>query len=365
MRLAVDARELEGKPTGVGRYLASLLPRFRAIDPDLDTVLYSRGDIGTHEGAIQRRVPAPSGTAWLLAALPRELQRDRPHVFFGPGYALPLTTIPTVLALHDLSFERMPETFPRRERLRRRVLARLAASRASSIVCDSQSIASEIESAYHPRAPIRAIPLGVADTFFAPPDPVRVAELQSHLALVRPVVGFAGSLFNRRRPGELVAACARVFKKLGGGTLVLAGDNRTFPPLDPLFLARWHLLEDRTRVTSFLTDLDLRALLSLCDVFAWPSDYEGFGLPPLEAMASGVPVVSSNRGCLAENLAGAAVLVDENDAPSLATALLSVLESEERRRELSRHGLERARTFRWERCATSTLDLLRSMAAVH
>lgn len=311
--------------------------------------MYGRRAFPAPPGVAAVVLPAPSGTLWLSSRLPRRLARDRPDVFFGPGYTLPASTVPAVVALHDLSFEGIPGAFPPRERLRRRLLARLAAARARAIVCLAPAIAAEIAERYRPACPVHAIPPGIDPMFGVPADAARVEALRATLRLEPPVLLFAGSLFNRRHPEALVEALAAVRAARGSGTLVLAGDNRTLPRVEPEEEARRHGVGGALRTLAFVPDADLRALLELADLFLWPSDYEGFGLPPLEAMMAGVPVVSSTA--LAGTLGDGAILVGAIDGRSLADAALSILADPVDRERRVAAG--RAQASRYDRRASA------------
>ena len=132
--------------------------------------------------------------------------------------------------------------------------------------------------------------------------------------------------------------------------------------MDELFaFIKQSSISDRLRLTGYLDDDDLRALYSSCTVFVYPSIYEGFGLPPLEAMACGAPVIASNIATFQETLGSAARLVAPNDVEALARSIVEILGDEDRRRALSRRGLEQAAKFSWERTAQLTLDVYREV----
>ena len=358
MRIGVDARELEPHPTGVGRYLSELLTAWRQV-PELDIVLYSRRRLAPGIAAINVVVRAPSGSTWLMAALPRRLLADRPDVFFGPAYVIPATPAPCAVTMHDLSWEVLPRAFPPLERVRRGMLARQAAVRAALVLCDSRSVAGDIRRIYRPAGLVAAVPLGVDPARFAATDATGVDELRTRLRLEPPVFTHVGSIFNRRRPELLIEALAPLLRDRG--TLVFAGANRTYPRIDVDSLARGRAIDHRIRLLDYVDDTDLPRLLAATDLFLWPSDYEGFGLPPLEAMAAGVPVVASAEPSLVETLADGALLVDPLDAGTLRAAVERVLSNERLRRDLVAAGRRRAAELDWQRCASTTLGLLRTL----
>jgi len=360
MRLAIDARELEGKRTGVGRYLAGLLRGLAEVAPEIDLTLYTRAPLPEELPGRHIALPAGSGTIWQELYLPRALARRPPDLFLGPGYSVPPTVVPSIVVLHDLSFERYPEAFPAKERWRRRVLARLGAARASRILCDTKTVAEEIRYVYRPSAPVTAISPGInADAFACPPRrsvPGTIAAGR----LSRPIVATSGSIFNRRFPETLMKGAARFFDRIGSGTLVIAGENRTSPRLDLVSMGR-DCMGDRLHLLGYVSEVTLRELLCSADLFVWLSRYEGFGFPPLEAMAAGLPVVAGGCDCLRETLEGAALLLPDVSADALEQALLHLLRDDEERKRRIRAGKQLVAKLSFSRCGARTASLLRKM----
>ena len=357
MRVAVDGRELAGRPTGVGRYLQHLLRRW-AARPDRATrelVVFVPGDaeLGAllPAGLEVRRVGGRGGTRWEQLSLARALRAGGFDVLFAPAYSAPLAhRVPTVLAMHDVSFVVHPEWFSWREGLRRRLLARLSASRARIVLTFSEFSAAEIRRTLGVEAErLRVVPHGI--------DPPAVqAAPEERLVL------YAGSLLNRRRIPDLVRAFAVVAPRVPGARLVIAGENRTWPREDPAALARAAGVASLVRVTEYVSDEELAALYARASVFVFVSEYEGFGLTPLEALAAGAAVVAGDTPVAREVYGPAAWLVPIGDVPALAAAIEALLVDEGRRRALLDQAPAVLARYCWESAATATLAALEEAA---
>ena len=195
------------------------------------------------------------------------------------------------------------------------------------------------------------------------PEPHAIRQ-RCHAAFAAAVderVRFVGTVEPRKNLLTLVRAFEQILRQTSHRPqLVVAGAAGWL--MDELFaVVKQSPVSDRLLLTGYLDDEDLRALYSSCRVFVYPSIYEGFGFPPLEAMACGAPVIASNIATFQETLGSAAHLVDPNDVDAIARSIVEILEDEGRRRALSRRGLEHAGKFSWERTAQMTLDVYRKV----
>jgi glycosyltransferase involved in cell wall biosynthesis len=321
--IGIDARELLGARTGVGRYLGELLrrwvltgdhggPRFVLYSPEPLHFL----DLRWSPRVDTRVLPGGRGTVWEQTTLWRAVNRDCPDVFFAPAYTAPLgLRMPLVVTIHDISFTAHPEWFRWREGTRRRVLTRRAARRAVRVLTDSDFSRMEIEKYYGLTSDrIDVIPPGVT------PRTVTNAVRRERLVL------YAGSLFNRRRLPQLIEAFAEATRSLPDTRLVIVGDNRTWPPQDLASVAASHGVAGRTELRSYVSDEELESLYGRAAVFAFLSEYEGFGLTPLEALTAGVPVVVLDTPVAREVYGAAATYVRRGDIESTAAALQHFLE---------------------------------------
>lgn len=361
MRIAVDARELCGRPTGVGRYLRELLHEW-AADPRAgrhEWRLYAH-QMPAVPDAYRDRVrilPGAGGTRWEQTTFARALAFDRPDVLFAPGYTAPLTApCPIALTVHDVSFAAHPEWFSVREGLRRRVVTRWSARRARVVL--TVSCFSRDEIVRHlaiPESRIRVIAHGIR----MPAPPEQPTER-------RPMVLFVGSLFARRNILPLRDAfLSRVAPAVPDATLVFVGENRMHPPCDISATARG-TPDQRARIVlkSYVDDDELRRLYASASVFAFLSEYEGFGMTPVEALAAGVPplvldtpVAREVYGLAARYVPGGAALDG-----ALGDALLDLLTNAAARAELMAHAPDVLARYRWERAAAETLDALEEAA---
>jgi glycosyltransferase involved in cell wall biosynthesis len=357
MIVAVDARELTGRPTGVGRYLGELLAEWAqsadAMRHDWRVYAQASASVPAAFAAAVEVVPGGGGTRWEQWSLARALSRARPDVLFAPGYTAPLTApCPTVLTVHDVSFAAHPEWFTAREGLRRRVLTAWSARRARLVLTDSEFSRREIT--HHlgvPESRVRVIPLGM-----------RVSRAPAAATPREPIVLFVGSIFRRRHVDHLIRVFAReVAAQVPDSRLEIVGELRAHPPLD---LAR-ELREvpggirARISVRSYVDDATLAALYRRASVFVFLSEYEGFGLTPLEALAAGVPPVVLDTPIAREVYGAAARYVELGGA---GAAMVDLLQRAPARADVLQHAGAVLARYDWARTAAATLAAIREGA---
>jgi glycosyltransferase involved in cell wall biosynthesis len=353
LRIGVDARELLGSATGVGRYLGELL-RHWTVRQDAASrtfVLYSPEPlpIALPPDAIEPRViGAGRGTRWEQTHLRRALRAEPLDAFFAPAYTAPFNiAVPLAVTIHDISFVAHPEWFRPREGFRRRLITKRTAHRAAVVFTDSAFSRGEIESrlAVDP-GKIRVIPPGVTR-----PESGGAATNRRER-----VVLFVGSIFNRRRLPDLIAAFARAAADLPDARLVIVGDDRTWPPQDLRAVAAWHHVESKVDYRQYLPDQALAQLYATASAFAFLSEYEGFGLTPLEAMSAGLPAVVLDTAVAREVYGDAAIFVEKGDIDAAARELRRLLVDP----WTAAPVLERARAvlarYSWDAAADRTLS---------
>ena len=352
--IGIDARELLGAKTGVGRYLGELLRRWTAR-PDTDAlqfVLYVPEPLALAELSsprIETRVlPGARGTWWEQTALRRAVNHDRPDVFFAPAYTAPLwLRTPLIVTIHDISFTAHPEWFRWREGTRRRLLTRRAARRAHRVLTDSEFSRQEIQKHYGlPAERIEVIPPGVT------PRAVVGSPPRERMVL------YAGSLFNRRRLPDLIAAFTAASRGLPDARLVIVGDNRTWPVQDLAAVAASHGVADRVELRSYIGDEELDSLYARAAVFGFLSEYEGFGLTPLEALTAGVPIVVLDTPVAHEVYGRAATYVAKGDIEGTAAALRRWLEAPGETAADASAPLTVLERYSWDAAAACTLACL-------
>ena len=366
MIVAVDGRELQGSPTGTGRYLRNLL-RIWSRTTDDGIIVYFNGPapadpVLDHPRIVARGLaPARTGLLWQERRLAPAIRRDAADVLFSPAYTCPLTLArPRVTAVHDLSFFAVPEDFSLRDGLRRRLLV-AASMRASAAVLACSDFTRRQIAQWFPDLAGRVVhvPLGADDDLPAPPPR---AEARHRLAVEGPLLVTVGAIFNRRCLPVLLRAVSRLVRRHPDLVLEVVGENRTVPPLDLSRALRSLDLDRHVRLAGFVSDPQLADRYAAADAAVFLSEYEGFGLSVAEAMARGVPTVISSRPALGEIFGGAALCVDPRDEPAVEAALERVLTEPQLRSDLAESGRALAAGFSWSETARRTREALAAAA---
>ena len=356
VRIAIDSRELMGRPTGVGRYLSQLLSAWGTLAAanahEFVLCAPEPPDRVAHEGLrVSTMVARGSGTLWEQIVLPTLVTSARADVLFSPGYTCPLLCrTPTVLTIHDVSFAAHPEWFSWREGLRRRTITRLSARRARRVITDSDFSKLEISKYFGiGSSRIDVIYLGASSL------PMTTGPVARS-----PLVLFVGSLFDRRHIPELLEGFRRLAARMPDARLEIVGDNRTNPrvEIDKLIAATG--MSSRVHWRSYISDADLASLYASASAFAFLSDYEGFGMTPLEAIAAGVPIVVLDTAIAREIYGPAAVYLERPDPDLIASALERVLGRADERTRLIEAGRLQLERYSWRECAQRTLQVILS-----
>jgi glycosyltransferase involved in cell wall biosynthesis len=296
--------------------------------------------------------PAPLGVIWQQVQLPRRLARGDVDLFWSPLQTLPLAgRVPAVVTVHDLTALLYPETHTARVRWSQLPFLERSLDRARAVIVVSAATAADLRRHFpSSAAKVRVVYPGV-DPAFAPAAPDEVRRIREELGLPGGYLLSVATLEPRKNLARLLDAWEALRREEPAATppLVLAGGKgwhsaaleRRIADLAPLGLTHLGRVDDARLIRLFQG----------ARIFVYPSLYEGFGLPPLEAMACGVPVVTSDAASLPEVVGDAGVTVDPRDAEALAGALQALLAAPERAADLARRGRERAARFTWERAA--------------
>ena len=353
MRIGIDARELCGHATGAGRYLVGLLHQWAADEGTRrhEFILYApeRFDAQLDSRRFATRlIEGGAGTWWEQVRLPGAAATDHLDVFFAPAYTAPLRIrVPTVVAIHDLSFVAHPEWFRMPEGVRRRLLTRHAAGRAGAVVTISEFSRRElIERLGVPDTRVHVIPPGVSGPPHGPSGPRDERVL------------FVGSIFNRRRLPDLVRAFGILARRRPQVSLDLVGDNRTYPHEHLERTIATEGLDGRIRWHRYVPDDQLRDLYGRARAFAFLSEYEGLGMTPLEALTAGVPPLLLDTPVARESCGEAALYVRCGDLSGTADALEQILADEGTRSRLLAAAPAALAKYSWPRAARETLTLI-------
>ena len=384
-RIGIDARAFKSPAGGMRRYVWEIYSRLPRLEPGVEVIAVGAADEDALPADLVRRpaTPFPTNLGWTAVSLPLAIRGAGLDVFHAPAYTAPLWGVhPQVLTIHDVSYERVPEWNAYKNDPARRWFYRRSALAADAVITDSQFSKDEIVAAYGiAPAAIRVIPLAAAATFAPGPfDPaavpagvrqpylLHVGDLQvrrnlttalaatlkvranlaqafSHPADVAQASRPAADVAQAFRPASPVLVCAGVDRGIGGDLIAQA---RAAGDPDALVL------------TGPVSDAALLNLYRGAAMLVYPSRYEGFGLPILEAMQCGIPVVAANTSSLPELVGDAGPLLPALDVDAWSTAIRAILSNPSEAARLRGTSLARATLFSWDRTARETLAALRA-----
>ena len=368
MRVAIDARKLHD--FGIGTYTRNLLRHLARIDRDSEYLLLCHQPdlgIGAQLGPNFRTVlePSPNYSVREQIHVPWLLHRERPDVFHAPHYVLPPAVgCRSLVTIHDCIHLVFPQYLPNRAAY---VYAKAsmwsAARRSNRILTVSEASKRDIIRFLNvPPEKIVVVHNAIDERFRVTPSEEAIARVRERYQLDHRFVLYVGNIKPHKNLVRLIEAFDRL-RKCGFDelTLLIIGDEISkLPALRRAVHS--HKLHKHVRFLGYLPDETLAVLYRLAVVFVFPSLSEGFGLPPIEAMACGAPVVTSNVSSLPEVTGGAAVLVDPYDVESIADGIARVLNNPALREELRVKGIARALDFSWERSVARTREIYQEVA---
>jgi glycosyltransferase involved in cell wall biosynthesis len=356
LRIAIDARKL--RDYGIGTYVRNLLRHLSRVDHTTEyIVLCHRSDceivdaLGDNFRTVAESSPGYSVREQIT--VPRDLRRERADLFHSPHYVVsPFTPCKSVVTIHDCIHLRFPQYLPNRLAYAyARSFMWLATHQSNLILTVSEASKRDILEYFSvPPAKIQVIYNGIDERFGEPPLEEDVQRVRERYQLDGPFILYAGNIKPHKNLGRLIEAfhILRNSPEFEPVKLVIIGDEISKYAALRHAVHRYKL-HKHVRFFGFVPAGTLAILYRLAMVFVFPSLYEGFGLPPLEAMASGTPVITSNVSSLPEVVGDAAVLIDPLKTEAIADALRRVLNDSALREDLRQRGLERARHFSWDR----------------
>ena len=410
MIIGIDAHNLEGKRTGVGRYLFNLLKEWDNI-----SICHSERSEESIANASRHKVGDPSGCALRMTKgikfilyfkdgipenlpprlcsgqapfecellktkstakfihwdLPRAAKKDKIDILFCPGYVAPVFYGGKIaLTLHDISYEAHPEWFnwsSLADRILLKWISEKSAKKAAVIFTPSEFSRQEVIKYYGaPVEKIIATPLAVDSSLFekfhSPAHQTKeIKVIKEKYGLKDEFVFYIGSIFSRRHLPEIIAAFKHLTKEMPEYQLLAVGKDYTSNRSVDKIIEKINQELGRPAILriDYPSDSELKLLYSACAFFIWLSDYEGFGLPVLEAMSCGAPVITTDGSSLNEVAGQAALLIKNNyDIKEIYRAMKRLAEDEILRQELVKKGKEQASKFSWKECAEKTLEKL-------
>lgn len=366
MRFAVDAHQIGQHLTGNEVYIRSLLNAFAQVDEDSEFITYlSVSDARSWVPSRFRIRPVSPNPfirlGWDLSSKLREDLPDLIHVQYTSPLRCP---VPIVVSVHDVSFLEHPEYFTRPRAFQLKVTVKRTVKHAARVLTGSEFSRKSIAKAYGlDPARIAVIP-NAASPFFRPLHIDNALDaVRKRFQLPAPYILCVGDLQPRKNQIGLVGAFTDLVRNMPQlrHRLVFAGKETWFGP-KVREAVRLSGVSDRIRLLGFVSDEELLHLYNACDIFVFPSLYEGFGLPVLEAMACGRAVACSNSSALPEVADGAAILFDARSVGDIARAMGDLLTDTELRIRMERLGQQRCASFSWQSTAQKTVEVYYAVA---
>jgi glycosyltransferase involved in cell wall biosynthesis len=373
MRVGLDGYPLTEPRTGVGHYTLELARALAIASPSDQFELVSPAafdqtvadDLNRASLANLHSTTAKASSVrghWWSIGLPLYARRARFDLFHGTNFDVPLwNSRRSVVTIHDLSSLLHPDKHRKHAVSRARVRLPLAVRLARKIITPTESVKREVCEYFGVKpSKVAAIPLA-ARRNFQPLAPPRTIEIRKRLNIEDDFLLFVGTLEPRKNLLTLLKALQQILSQTSlRPQLVIAGGEGWLMDETFSFMKKPEIA-GRLRLTGYLGDEELCGLYSSCRIFIYPSLYEGFGLPPLEAMACGAPVIAGRIPALQETLGNSACLVDPDDARELAKKIIDLWTDEQERQKLSSVGKENSARFSWEETARMTLEVYREV----
>jgi glycosyltransferase involved in cell wall biosynthesis len=367
MRIAIDYTTAIAQRAGVGRYVRSLVDAMIEQDHSNHYLLLACGrptseyQFPIADNVRSRTIFLPD-RYWFRWQLPFYSTHfsGQVDVYHGPNFALPSLKgkLSKVVTIHDLSYLKYPQYgAPETIAYLNKVVAKSVAAADLVATVSQETRRTLIEHYKMPPQKIVVIPAGVEAHFRRITDPELLEATRQKFDLNQPFILSVGTLEPRKNHLGLIKAFYQLQGRKGVPTmLVLAGGKGWLYEETRSMVAKLKL-EDKVRFLGYVSELELTALYSMADVFVFPSFFEGFGIPPLEAMACGAPVITSNTSSLPEVVGDAAILIDPHDTNALANAITRLLEDEQLQEDLRQKGYQQVQRYTWSIAANKMLSV--------
>ena len=363
MKIGVMLRTLEEKQ-GIGIYARNLMHAILQIDKENHYFfMYANtqqvGSFGKHDNLTEHALNGKSKLLWDQVLVAKYARKNKLDIVFNTKFSVPLLAgCNTMMVLHGSEWYVHPEFYSKLDILYNKIVLPVYCRRAAAISCVSKVTADDMVgfARIKPKK-VHVIHSAIADHFAPVKDSDTLERVRKKYRLPSKYILFVGKIY----PGKNFKNIARAFKKVkeeidSSIKLVSVGDLRWSYDDDFRLIQELGIVDD-IHFTGWVEQKELPAIYSLAELFLFPSFYEGFGIPILEAMACGCPVVTANTGACPEVAGGAAILVDPRFAEDIAKGVADVLENTERRKKLIEDGLMRARTFSWQQTASDTISV--------
>lgn len=364
MRIGVDARPLREKQiSGIPAYVRNVLSSLGRLDRDNEYFLYAPQEmtfqIPNERWHLRSGGVVPYGTLWMQTDIPFYLKRDKIDVFWGTQHVLPLISkgpVKMVLTMLDLIYSVHPETMQFKNKMINRLLIPPSVNKADAIVTISQWTMDDINRIIKPRKKLTDVTYMAAGEQYHPrPKPEAQSHVFSKFKFNKPYILSVGAFEPRKNLGRVVEAFGRASEKIEQDLVIVGPDGwKNQSILRKLTTSK---VRNRIHHVGYVSNEDLPYLYAGADAFVFASIYEGFGIPPLEAMACGIPVISSNASSLPEVVGDAARMVDPFSVDDIEAALVDVCTNENRREQMRVLSLKQAKKFSWDQTARQMIRI--------
>ncbi len=373
MRVGFDITAIPRAKSGVGFYVLNLLKALAEIDRENEYYIFSKKedqllvDFDTNSFNI---IPCSTSNrllrlGWEQILLPRHISRHKLKVFHSPHYTVPLKSkIPVVTTIHDMTFFTHPDVHEKSKVIFFQQMIPLATRRADAVIAVSENTKKDAMKFLDlPENKIHVVYEGVDTRLYKPLKQDRQSSLiKERYGLRKDFILFVGTLEPRKNIDGVIRAFWQVTKETEGQYNLVVTGTKGWNYQSIFALVQELNLQENVQFTGYVPEEDLPHLFNAATVFVYPSFYEGFGIPPLEAMACGTPVVASNVSSLPEVVGDGGLLVDPYKVDEIAESILRILTHEDLRGELARKGRERAQLFTWQGAAQKTVDIYNLVA---
>lgn len=377
MRIAIDYTAAIRQGAGIGQYVRNLVDALLAEDHSNQYTLLTSGrptkerPFPTAPNVRGRSIFIPDrylNVLWYRWRLPLYATyfSGQTDIYHGPDFALPPLgkKLRKVVTVHDLAFLEYPEyAVPELVSYLKKIVPE-AVEAADVVTAVSEATRQGLIKYFKtPQEKITVVPIGVTSHFRRITDPILLGATQHKYGLKHPLVLGVGTLEPRKNHLNLIKAFAKATRKKNGPAMLAIAGGKGWLYEETQQLVEKLKLENKVRFLGRVSDFDLVTLYSMADVFAFPSFFEGFGIPPLEAMACGAPIITSNTSSLPEVVGDAAILVSPQDVDALSQAITRLIESETLREELRQKGFQRVQQFSWPQTARKMLAIYNRLYA--
>lgn len=373
MRIGIDATALPSKPVGAGTYTIQLIRALAALETEHEFVIFAHRD-----KRVLIDVPPKPGLSWVLVPdkspprrlvweqtlFPRLVHKSGVQLLHSLHYTQPFfLSCSSVVTFHDMTYFIYPQLHTRSKRIFFPIAIRLSAKRANALIASSENTRQDaIRLVNIPNQKISTVRLGIDEHFTKISNPAVLEETRRKYNLPDEFILFVGAVEPRKDLPNLLKALSKLISQGSSTHLVIVGRlgwmyEEVFRQVEILGLGQY------VHFTGYIPDKDLPIVYNLAQLFVYPSIYEGVGIPPLEAMACGTPVITTNVSSIPEYVNDACILVPPKDTQALSQAIYNTLKDTDLQYHLAQKGPKRSAHFTWKRTAQETVEIYQRIQA--